>query len=83
MPSQTPQRSRLAAQLIVVLVIAACAVKTYAQVKMWKDTVTLFSHVLEIDPRGEIPNSSLGVAYLQSRADLTGAEQYFERSLDI
>lgn len=71
---------RLAAQLIVVLIIAACAAKTYAQVKMWKDTVTLFSHVLDIDPRGEFPTSILGAAYLR-QGNLTGAEQYFERSL--
>ena len=71
---------RVAAQLLAVAVLAACAVKTDAQVKVWKDTVTLFSHVIEIDPRGEIPNSSLGVAYeRQGKSAL--AREYFERSL--
>ena len=46
---------RVATQLLAVAVIVACAVKTDAQVKVWKDTVTLFSHVLEVDPRGELP----------------------------
>jgi len=71
---------RVAAQLLAVAVLAACAVKTDAQVKVWKDTVTLFSHALEVDPRGEIPNSSLGVAYeRQGKSAL--AREYFERSL--
>ncbi len=56
---------KLAAQLLAVAIILACAVKTYAQVKVWKDSVTLFSHVLEIDPRGELPNTYLGIAYMR------------------
>ncbi len=71
---------KVAAQLLAVAVIAACAVKTDAQVRVWKDTVTLFTHVLEIDPRGEIPNSSLGVAYMRLEKPALAAE-YFERSL--
>ncbi len=51
------------AQVLAVAVILACAVKTDAQVKVWKDTVTLFTHALEIDPRGALPNSNLGAAY--------------------
>ena len=37
---------KVAAQALAVVVIAACAVKTDAQVKVWKDTVTLFTHAL-------------------------------------
>lgn len=71
---------RIATQLIAVAIVAACTVKTYAQVKVWKNTVTLFTHVIEIDPRGEIPNSSLGVAY-ERLEEPAVAEEYFERSL--
>ncbi len=71
---------RIAAQLLAVAVILACAVKTDAQVKVWKNTVTLFSHVLEVDPRGEFPNATLGAAYLRE-GKLAEAEEYFERSL--
>jgi tetratricopeptide (TPR) repeat protein len=71
---------RLAAQLLAVAVLVACAVKTDAQVKMWKDTVTLLSHVLDVDPRGEFPNTFLGIAYMrQGRND--EAQGYFERAL--
>ena len=54
---------KLAAQLLAVAIIAACAIKTDAQVKLWKDTITLFSHAVEIDPRGALPNSTLAGAY--------------------
>ena len=71
---------KLATQLLAVAVLAACAVKTNAQVKVWKDTVTLFTHVLVIDPRGEIPNSSMGVAYARM-GRFAEAQDYFERAL--
>ena len=58
----------------------ACAVKTYAQVKVWKNTVTLFSHALEVDPRGDSPNFSLGMAYVR-QGKLAEAQEYFERAL--
>ena len=65
---------RFVTQLLAVAVILACAVKTDAQVKVWKDTVTLFSHVLEVDPRGEFPNFSLGVAYARQGRTCRGAK---------
>jgi tetratricopeptide (TPR) repeat protein len=71
---------RVATQLLAIAVIIACAVKTDAQVKVWKNTVTLFSHVLEVDPRGEFPNTTLGAAYLRE-GKLAEAEDYFESSL--
>ncbi|MGA3264178.1 MAG: tetratricopeptide repeat protein [Terracidiphilus sp.] len=71
---------RVVTQLLAAAVILACAVKTGAQVKVWKDSVTLFSHVLEIDPRGELPNSSLGVSYVRE-AKYPEAQEYLERAL--
>jgi len=71
---------RVAAQLLAVAVIVACAVRTEAQVTVWKDTVTLLGHALEVDPRGEFPNTFLGIAYMrQGRND--EAQEYFERAL--
>ena len=72
---------RVATQLLAVAVIVACAVKSEAQVKVWKDTVTIFSHVLEIDPRGSIPNTGLGVAYAR-QGRIAEAQKYLERALD-
>jgi tetratricopeptide (TPR) repeat protein len=74
-------KTRVAVQLLAVALIAACALKTYTQVKLWKDSVTLFTHALEIDPRGSIPNLSLGIAYLRQEK-YEEAEAYFERAMD-
>ena len=71
---------KLAAQLLAVAVIAACAVKTDAQVMLWKSMTTLFGHVLEVDPRGEIPNLNLGIAYMK-QGENAEAQKYIERAL--
>ncbi len=67
-------------RLLAVAVILACAIKTDAQVKVWKDSVTLFSHVLAIDPRGGPPNLGLGMAYMRL-GKFAEAQPYFERAL--
>jgi Flp pilus assembly protein TadD len=72
---------RVATGLLAVAVIAACAVKTDAQVKVWKDSATLFSHVLEVDPRGELPNLSLGIAYMR-QGRFADAQEYYDRALN-
>jgi tetratricopeptide (TPR) repeat protein len=71
---------KVAAQALAVAVIAACAVKTDAQVKVWKDTVTLFTHALAIDERGVLPNSGLGAAYVRL-GKYAEAQPYLERAL--
>jgi tetratricopeptide (TPR) repeat protein len=70
----------LLTQIAAVALIAAYAVKTDAQVKIWKNTVTLFTHALEVDPRGVLPNLSLGAAYM-NQGDFAEAQEYFERAL--
>ena len=71
---------RIATQLVAVAVIAACVLKTEAQVKVWKDNVTLFTHVLAVDSRGSFPNSILGVAYVRL-GRFAEAQDYLERAL--
>ena len=71
---------KLVTQLLAVAIILACGVKTDAQVKIWKDSVTLFSRALQVDPRGAVPNFSLAMAYeRQGRTD--EAQKYLERAL--
>lgn len=72
---------RTAVLLLAVAVIAACAVKTDAQVKVWKDTTALFTNVLEVDPRGELPNLSLGIAYM-NHGKFAQAQEYYDRALN-
>ena len=47
---------------------------------MEKLEISLFGHVLEVDPRGDYPNSSLGMAYVR-QGKMTEARQYLERAL--
>jgi tetratricopeptide (TPR) repeat protein len=71
---------KIATQVLAVAVIIAYAAKTYAQVQVWKDSATLFSHILEVDPRGGFPNYSLGVVYA-NQGRTAEAQNYFERAL--
>jgi protein O-mannosyl-transferase len=71
---------RIATQLLAVVILAVCAVRTIAQVKVWKDSATLFNHILEVDPRGGFPNYSLGVVYA-GQGKPAEAQEYFERAL--
>ena len=73
-------RLKIAAQLLAVAVLLACAVITQAQVTVWKDSITLLNHALEVDPRGEFPNSFLGIAYMR-QGKLDDAQKYFEQAL--
>jgi tetratricopeptide (TPR) repeat protein len=72
---------KVAVSLLAVAVIVACAVKTDAQVKVWKSTESLFSHVIEVDPRGELPNLNLGAEYIRQGRNAE-AEIYLERTLN-
>ncbi len=74
-------KMRILTQLLAAAVILACAVKTGAQVKVWENTVTLLSHTLEVDPRGEFPNVNLGAAYARL-GRYAEAQKYFDRALD-
>jgi protein O-mannosyl-transferase len=71
---------KVASLLLAGAVLVACAVLTNAQVKVWKDTFTLFTHVLDVDPRGEHPNLVLGAAYVQ-QGKIAEAQPYFDRAL--
>ena len=71
---------RIVTLLLAAAVIVACAVKTDAQVKIWKDSETLFGHVLEVDPRGEFPNFFMGQVYLQ-QGRYVESQAYIERAL--
>ncbi len=72
---------KFATQLLAVAVILACAIKTNAQVKVWKNTVTLFSHALALDPRGDLPNLNLGAEYVRQGRNAE-AQVYLERTLE-
>jgi tetratricopeptide (TPR) repeat protein len=71
---------RVVTQLLAVAILAAFAVKTDAQAKVWKDSVTLFHHILAIDPRGGPPNLGLALAYARL-GNIAEAQRYYEHAL--
>ncbi len=63
-----------------IAVVVAMTFLTIQQVRVWRSTITLFSHVLEADPRGEFPNLSLGAAYMREE-NYPEAQRYLEYAL--
>ena len=72
---------KVAALLLAVIAIVACAGKTDAQVKVWKNSETLFKHVIAVDPRGGLPYLGLGMAYGRAGRNAE-ANENFDRALD-
>jgi tetratricopeptide (TPR) repeat protein len=72
---------KVAALLLAAAVIVAFAVKTDAQVKVWKNSETLFKHVIAVDPRGGLPYLGLGMAYGRAGRNAE-ANENFDRALD-
>lgn len=63
-----------------IVIVGTMIALTMNQVKVWKNTITLFSHVLEVDPRGEFPNLSLGAAYMREK-NYDQSKRYLEYAL--
>ena len=62
--------------------LALLAVRTRAQIAVWRDSVTLFAHALAGDERNPVAHLNLGYA-LGERGDLEGARRHFERTLEL
>jgi tetratricopeptide (TPR) repeat protein len=67
-------------QAAAIAAVVAMTVLTMNQVKVWTNTITLFGHVVEVDPRGEFPNLSLGAAYMREK-NYPEAQHYLENAL--
>ena len=57
------------------------AAESWMQVQVWKDSVSLFSHVIDSYPTAAAAQFNLGVIALNS-ADDSGAIKYFKASID-
>ena len=60
--------------------IGVMVILTMHQVTFWNNSIALFSHVLNVDPRGDQPNQALGVVYLSER-NFDQAKHYLENAL--
>ena len=62
------------------LVLAAVAGLTWHQQGYWKDSVTLYRHALDVDPRNEFVSGALAFTYLEDRQPAE-AEAQAQRTL--
>jgi Flp pilus assembly protein TadD len=69
-------------QAVVLAAVMALALRTHAQVAVWKDSVTLFQHALAVDSENALAHMNLGVA-LTERGELDRAVAHLEESLRI
>jgi tetratricopeptide (TPR) repeat protein len=62
--------------------VLALAVLSSAQVRVWRDSVTLFEHALSVTDENALAHINLGVAYL-NRGRLEDAERELEEAIRI
>jgi tetratricopeptide (TPR) repeat protein len=77
-----PARPPWAVAAGAVLVLALLVHRTRAQIAVWRDSVTLFSHALAVDERNPVAHLNLGYA-LGERGDLDAARRHLERALEL
>jgi len=75
-------RNRAALAIAAAVVIAACAALTYRQTSYWRDSVALFTHAIDVAPRGRVSHINLGAAYL-TKLDYTGAANQFREAVAL
>jgi Tfp pilus assembly protein PilF len=63
-------------------VVAACALRTRAQLPVWQDATALFTHVVAVDPDNALAHLNLGVA-LAEKGELELATRHYEESLRL
>jgi protein O-mannosyl-transferase len=80
--AQRLPRGREAMAVAAALVLAGCAWQTRRQVATWHDTLTLFSHAVEVTRSNWFAHTEVGVA-LAERGDFEGARESFEAALRI
>lgn len=64
------------------LALGACLVATSRQLAYWRDSVTLFTHALAVDPENYLAHGNLGVA-LDALGRRAEAMAHFERAVAI
>jgi Tfp pilus assembly protein PilF len=84
--SSVEQRSfappRVAAATIAVFVIGTFALLTWKQTEIWRNTATLWSHALRIEPNSSIAHYNLA-RFLAKRGDHADAIAHYRRALSI
>jgi Tfp pilus assembly protein PilF len=63
-------------------VVAALGVLTWEQTRLWRDTETLFTHALELDPESPIAHDVVG-RMLAMRGETEKAAEHYRRSIEL
>ncbi|MBN2448853.1 MAG: tetratricopeptide repeat protein [Lentisphaeria bacterium] len=64
------------------VVVCALAALCSAQVRVWQDSMSLFTHAVRVRPDSHIAHANLG-AVLQTRGDLDAALVHYEQALRV
>jgi tetratricopeptide (TPR) repeat protein len=64
------------------IAILACAVVTWAQVQLWRDSITLFSHTLRVTTDNSIAHNNMGTA-LSDQGKIEDAIAHYRAALRI
>ncbi len=64
------------------ILIAALLPRTQAQTSHWRDSETLWTHVLQVDPRNHVALNNLGLV-LADKGEIENAISHFEKALEI
>lgn len=78
--AQRVRWGRVIALATAILAIVGYAAAAYRQTGFWRDSITLWSHAVEISPNNPTAHSSLGKAYLEND-DLENARIHIEEAL--
>ena len=67
---------------VVAAAVIALVLRTRAQLPVWQDATTLFTHAVAVDPQNALAHLNLGVA-LAEKGDLEQATKHYEESLRL
>jgi Flp pilus assembly protein TadD len=65
-----------------VLILGVLGGRSAAQVQVWQDTVTLFTHAIEVNPRSALAHNNLGLALAQ-QGNLNAAIPHYLQALRL
>jgi tetratricopeptide (TPR) repeat protein len=79
--------SKLRSQNLILMIVSfvlvlAMALGTYSQLGFWKDSVTLFSHALDVTENNYVIHYNIACMFMEQR-DSELAEQHYKKSLQI
>jgi tetratricopeptide (TPR) repeat protein len=77
-----PARAAPPVAAMALIVLALLALRTRAQIAVWRNSETLFGHALAIEERNPVAHLNLGYA-LGDHGDLDGAARHLERALEL